>query len=271
VRRVIIATRDPNPQVTGGGAEFLAARGVDVDVGRLAAEARRVNEAWFHYVSTGRPWVMAKAACSLDGKIATVGGESQWLTGEAARGLGHRLRHRVDAIMVGIGTVLADNPQLTTRRPRGRGKDPIRVVLDSRLRLPLTARLLNLDSDAPTWVATTSQAPPDAVQALEDKGAQVLVLPEDRGRVSLPALLEDLGARQVQSLLVEGGAETLGAFFDQRLVNQFYFFYAPKILGGQLAPGMVGGRGIIHLGEAHIARNLSVRRVGGDLLVSGYL
>ena len=121
VRRVIIAARDPNPQVTGGGAEFLAARGVEVHEGLLAAEAQRLNEAWLHYVNTGRPWVMAKAACSLDGKIATVGGESQWLTGEAARALGHRLRHRVDAIVVGIGTVLADDPQLTTRRPRGPG------------------------------------------------------------------------------------------------------------------------------------------------------
>ncbi|PIU53537.1 MAG: riboflavin biosynthesis protein RibD [Deltaproteobacteria bacterium CG07_land_8_20_14_0_80_60_11] len=271
VRRVVIAARDPNPQVTGGGAEFLAARGVDVHEGLLAAEARRLNEAWFHYVNTGRPWVMAKAACSLDGKIATVGGESQWLTGEAARALGRRLRHRVDAIIVGIGTVLADDPQLTTRLPRGQGKDPIRVVLDSRLRLPLTARLLNLDSEAPTWVATTSQAPPETIRALEARGAQVLMLPGDAGRVSLPALLEELGTRQVQSLLVEGGAETLGAFFDQKLVHQFNFFYAPKILGGQLATGMVGGHGIIHLGEAHIARDLRVRRVGGDLLVSGYL
>jgi diaminohydroxyphosphoribosylaminopyrimidine deaminase / 5-amino-6-(5-phosphoribosylamino)uracil reductase len=271
VRRVIIAARDPNPQVTGGGAEFLASRGVEVDMGLLAAEARRLNEAWFHYIKTGRPWVVVKAACSLDGKIATVGGESQWLTGEAARALGHRLRHRVDAIMVGIGTVLADDPQLTTRRPRGRAKDPMRIVLDSRLRLPLTSRLLHLDSQAPTWVATTSQAPPDTIRALEAQGAQVLVLPAEAGRVSLGALLAELGARQVQSLLVEGGAETLGTCFDKRLVNQFYFFYAPKILGGQKAPGMVGGNGIVHLGQTHIARDLSVRRVGVDLLVSGYL
>jgi len=273
VRRVIIAARDPNPQVTGGGAEFLASQGVDIVMGVLETEARRLNEAWLHYVNTGRPWVVAKAACSLDGKIATVGGESQWLTGEAARAVGRRLRHRLDAIIVGIGTVLADNPQLTTRRPRGQGagRDPIRVVLDSRLRLPLTSRLLHLDSQAPTWVATTSQAPPETIRALETRGAQVLVLPADAGRVSLAALLEELGTRQVQSLLVEGGAETLGAFFDQKLVHQFNFFYAPKILGGQRAPGMVGGHGIIHLGQAHIAKNLSVRRVGGDLLVSGYL
>ena len=124
VRRVIIATPDPNPQVTGGGAEFLAAQGVDITMGVLEPEARRLNEAWLHYVNTGRPWVMAKAACSLDGKIATVGGESQWLTGEAARALGHRLRHRVDAMVVGIGTVLADDPQLTTRRPGARARTP---------------------------------------------------------------------------------------------------------------------------------------------------
>jgi diaminohydroxyphosphoribosylaminopyrimidine deaminase/5-amino-6-(5-phosphoribosylamino)uracil reductase len=271
VGRVVIATRDPNPRVTGGGADYLAAQGVEVAVGLLEAEARRLNEAWFHFVETGRPWVIAKAACSLDGRIATVGGESQWLTGPAARTLGHRLRHRVDAIVVGIGTVLADDPQLTTRLPRGRGKDPIRVVLDSRLRLPLTARMLHLDSEAPTWVATTSQAPSETIRTLEGTGAQVLVLPGDAGRVSLPALLLKLGARQVQSLLVEGGAETLGAFFDERLVNQFYFFYAPKILGGQKAPGAVGGQGVIHLGEAHIVRDLKVRRLGGDLLVSGYL
>jgi diaminohydroxyphosphoribosylaminopyrimidine deaminase / 5-amino-6-(5-phosphoribosylamino)uracil reductase len=269
IRRVIIASPDPNPQVTGGGAGFLADQGVEVELGGLDAEARRLNEAWFHWVNTGRPWVIAKAACSLDGKIATAGGDSQWITGEAARLQGHRLRHRVDAMVVGIGTALADDPQLTTRLPRGR--DPIRIVLDSRLRLPLTARLLNLDSAAPTWVACTDQASPEKRRALEARGAQVLALPEDAGRVSLPALLKLLGARQVQSLLVEGGAEVLGAFFDQRLVHQFYFFYGPKILGGQKAAGMVGGQGIMHLGEAHIARDLKVRRLGADLMLSGYL
>ncbi len=271
VERVIIATRDPNPRVTGGGVEVLTARGVKVSVGLLAAEARRLNEVWFHWVDTGRPWVIAKAACSLDGKIATVTGESQWLTGEASRTLGHRLRHWVDAIVVGIGTVLADDPQLTTRLPRGPGRDPIRIVLDSRLRLPLSSRVLHLDSEAPTWVACTSQAPAANRQALKGPGVEVLVLPPHAGKVPLPALLDLLGTRQVQSLLVEGGAETLGAFFDQGLVNQFYFFYAPKILGGRKAPGLVGGQGITHLGEAHIARNLKVRRLGTDLLVSGYL
>lgn len=271
ISRVIIATRDSNPRVAGGGVEFLRSRGVSVEVGLLEEEARRLNEAWFHWMETGRPWVMVKAACSLDGKIATAGGESQWLTGEAARALGHRLRHRVDAIVVGIGTVLADDPQLTTRLPRGPGRDPIRLVLDSTLRLPLSARLLHLDSPAPTWVATTGQAPPAKRRALEDLGARVLVLPEAAGRVSLPGLLEFLGAQQVQSLLVEGGAEVLGAFFDQKLVHLFRFFYAPTILGGRAALGVVGGLGVDRLKEAQRAQNLEIRRVGEDFLVSGYL
>jgi diaminohydroxyphosphoribosylaminopyrimidine deaminase/5-amino-6-(5-phosphoribosylamino)uracil reductase len=179
----------------------------------------------------------------------------------------------VDAILVGINTVLADDPQLTARLPRGPSRDPIRLVLDSRLRLPLTARLLHLDSQAPTWVACTSQAPKEKIRAIKELGVEVLVFPpesQEAGRVPLNPLLALLGKQQVQSLLVEGGAETLGAFFDQRQVNQFYFFYAPKILGGRQAPGAVGGQGVIHLGETHIAKNLSIRRVGGDLLVSGY-
>ena len=271
VRRVIIAARDPNPYVAGGGGEYLASRGVSVETGLLAAEAQRLNEAWFHWVNTGRPWVIAKAACSLDGKIATATGESQWITGEAARLWGHRWRHRVDAIVAGINTVLADDPQLTTRLPRGRGKDPIRVVLDSRLRLPEQARLLHLDSAAPTWVACTEQAPAAKIRFLERLGAEVLVLPVESGRVSLTALLQLLGARQVQSLLVEGGAEVLGSFFDQKLVRMFHFFYAPKFLGGRSAPGVLGGQGVSRLNDAPQASRLTIRRLGADLLVSGYL
>jgi diaminohydroxyphosphoribosylaminopyrimidine deaminase/5-amino-6-(5-phosphoribosylamino)uracil reductase len=274
VRRVIIAGLDPNPQVTGGGAAYLAAHGVEVEVGLLEAQARRLNEAWWKWVTTGLPLVIAKAACSLDGKIATSTGESQWLTGEKARTYGHRLRHQVDAILVGVGTVVADDPQLTARLIRGRGKDPIRIILDSRLRLPLTARLLNLDSPAPTWVACTEKAPKEKIKAIKKQGAEVLVLPQESpesGWVALKPLLAQLGKRQVQSLLVEGGAETLGAFFDQRLVDKFYFFYAPKFLGGQGAPSVLGGRGVTHLKDAPQTRDLTIRRLGADLLISGYL
>jgi|UniRef100_A0A7C5EN69 diaminohydroxyphosphoribosylaminopyrimidine deaminase/5-amino-6-(5-phosphoribosylamino)uracil reductase len=270
VRRVVVATLDPNPAVTGGGAEFLRKNGIQVDLGLLASEARRLNEAWFKWLETGLPFVIAKAACSLDGKVATTTGDSQWLTGELARAFGHHLRHACDAILVGVGTVLADDPQLTTRLPRRRGKDPIRVVLDSRLRLPLTARLLHLKSSAPTWIATTSAAPPDKIKALEGLRAEVLVLPAEEGQVALKPLLRELGRRQVQSLLVEGGPEVLGSFFDQRLVDKFYFFYAPKILGGREAYPAVAGRGAARLIEAPQLTNLSIRRLGPDLMVSGY-
>jgi diaminohydroxyphosphoribosylaminopyrimidine deaminase/5-amino-6-(5-phosphoribosylamino)uracil reductase len=240
-------------------------------MGLLIDEARRLNEAWFTWATRGTPFVIAKAACSLDGKIATRTGDSQWLTGEAARAFGHRLRHATDAILVGVGTVLADDPQLTTRLPRGRTKDPIRVVLDSRLRLPLNARLLHLDSPAPTWIATTATAPRDKIQALEAEGATVLKWPAAGERVALASLLEELGRRRVQSLLVEGGASVLGAFFDQGLVDKFYFFYAPKFLGGQEALSVIGGAGAARLAEARQARDLSLRRLGPDLLVYGYI
>jgi diaminohydroxyphosphoribosylaminopyrimidine deaminase/5-amino-6-(5-phosphoribosylamino)uracil reductase len=273
IKKVVMATRDPNPQVTGGGADFLVSRGVKTEVGLLGAQARRLNEAWFKWVATGRPWVIAKAACSLDGKIATYTGESQWLTGEAARAFGHRLRHQADAILVGLNTLLSDDPQLTTRLPGRRGKDPVRVILDSRLGLPLTARVLHLDSPAPTWLACTGEGAKDKkkVKALKELDAEVLVLPGEDGRVALQPLLRFLGRRQVQSVLVEGGAETLGSFFDQRLVDQFFFFYAPLFLGGKTAPGPLAGRGVAHLADALPARDLTLRRLDPDLLISGYL
>jgi diaminohydroxyphosphoribosylaminopyrimidine deaminase/5-amino-6-(5-phosphoribosylamino)uracil reductase len=326
--RVVIATRDPNPKVSGGGIEYLKQKGVQVETGLLADEARRLNEAWFKWVETGFPLVIAKAACSLDGRVATVAGESQWITGEASRAFGHKLRHACDAILVGLGTVLADDPQLTCRLPargkklsggkgqgsqtpalspkpplptpyesstgilpvknveqpppaalsenrkpetRNRTSDPIRIVLDSRLRIPLTARVLHLDSPAPTWIATTKAAPLDKVRAVSDLGAEVLLLPEENGRVALRPLLQLLGERRVQSALVEGGPEVLGAFFDQRLVDKFYFFYAPKVLGGQGAYPAVAGKGVTRLNDVIVARDLTIRRLGPDFLVSGYL
>ena len=271
VGRVVAATPDPNRRVTGGGAKYLMGQGIQVEMGLLAGEVRRLNESWYKWVESGLPFVVAKAACSLDGKIATRTGDSQWLTGEAARAFGHRLRHATDAILVGVGTVLADDPQLTTRLPRRRSSDPIRVVLDSRLRLPLNARLLHLDSPSPTWIATTTAAPPDKIQALEAQDATVIVLPEEGERVGLAPLLKELGRRQVQSLLVEGGAEILGAFFDQNLVDKFYFFYAPKFLGSRESLSVIGGAGAGSLAEARQARDLTLRRVGPDFLVCGYI
>lgn len=271
IRRVVIANADPNPHVQGGGAAFLQSQGLQVESGLLEEEGRRLNGAFFKAVTTGRPWVIAKAAASLDGKTATRNRDAYWITSEPARALGHRLRHQVDAILVGIGTVLADDPQLTARLPRGKSKDPIRIILDSHLRIPPTAQVLTQKSTAPTWIACTKTAPAEKISALQKVGVEVLVLPSLDRKVDLTALLATLGQRQVQSLLVEGGAGVHGAFFDEKLVDQFYFFYAPKIIGGQAAPGVIAGQGISQMSEAMAAREVQIRRLGPDLLVQGYL
>ncbi len=271
IARVVIANADPNPRVTGGGADFLRQQGLQVEMGLLAEAGQKLNEAFFKAMTTGRPWVIAKAAASLDGKIATHTNDSHWITGPAARAWVHRLRHRVDAILVGVGTILADDPQLTTRLPRGQGKDPVRIVLDSRLRLPLTAQVLHLQSAAPTWIACTEAAPPDMRAALEALGATCLVLPSRQGRVDLEALLALLGQRRVQSLLVEGGAEVHGAFFEAGLIDKFHLFLAPKLIGGRQAPGVLGGQGMARLASAPQVRDLTIRRFAQDILISGYL
>lgn len=278
VTEVHIATLDPNPRVAGRGRRRLAEAGIRVVVGEGASDARALNEDFARWITTGRPLVTAKFACSLDGRIATRTGDSRWITGPEAREEVHRLRDQIDAILVGVGTVLADDPQLTVRlggcaRPP---RNPWRIVLDSTCRTPAVARLLapgaaaGRDDDRVT-VFTTERAPAERRAALEAAGAEVRVLPADHGRVSLPALLDDLGRRKVTGLLVEGGATVHGAFFDAGLVDLVVAFIAPIVIGGRDAPGAVGGRGPAALAEARRLLDTQVRLVGADTLVSGYL
>jgi diaminohydroxyphosphoribosylaminopyrimidine deaminase/5-amino-6-(5-phosphoribosylamino)uracil reductase len=269
--RVVIANSDPNPQVTGGGAAYLREKGLIVDFGLMAEAGRKLNEFFFKAATKGLPFVIAKAAASLDGKIATHTSDSHWITGPKARVWAHRLRHQVDAILVGVGTILADNPRLTTRLPGGKGKDPTRIILDSRLRLPLSAQVLTQKSAAPTWIVCTNVAPPEKMAAVRSLGAEVIQIPSLNSRVDLQALLTLLGERRIQSLLVEGGAEVHGAFFEARLVDKFHLFLAPKFIGGRQAPGILGGQGIASLNQAPLARDLSIHRLGPDILIIGYL
>jgi diaminohydroxyphosphoribosylaminopyrimidine deaminase / 5-amino-6-(5-phosphoribosylamino)uracil reductase len=271
IYRVVIANLDPNPRVTGGGAAFLRNQGLIVDQGLLAKAGQKLNEFFFKAITTGSPFVIAKAAASLDGKIATRTNDSRWITGDKARLWGHRLRHQVDAILVGVGTVVADDPQLTTRLPLGKGRDPIRIILDSRLRLPLTAQVLTRKSTAPTWIVCTNAAPPEKMAAIQALGAEIILAPSLDNRVDLAALLPLLGQRRVQSLLVEGGAEVHGSFFAAGLVDKFHLFLAPKFIGGRQAPGILGGQGIDRLAEAPVARDLSIHHLDLDILISGYL
>jgi len=273
IARVHIATLDPNPLVDSQGVAELREAGIDVDVGEGEEEARELYESFFHHVTKGLPFVTAKFAATLDGKIATHTGNSQWITGEDARQRVHMLRRWSDAIMVGIGTVLADDPQLTARWPVGdaadAGRQPLRIVVDSKGRTPPTARLLH--EPGATIIATTAAADERKLSVLQREGAEILILPEVEGTVYLPALMRVLGRREITSVLVEGGGTLLGSFFDARLVDKLIAFIAPVIIGGRNAPSPVGGKGVGLVSQASRLHRVRVERLGEDLMVTGYL
>jgi diaminohydroxyphosphoribosylaminopyrimidine deaminase/5-amino-6-(5-phosphoribosylamino)uracil reductase len=273
VRDVRVATLDPNPRVAGNGVRLLHEAGIPAAIGEGAAAARALNEDFAVWITTGRPHVTAKFACSLDGRIATRTGDSRWITGPEARAEVHLLRDRVDAILAGVGTVLADDPELTTRiaRPARPTKNPGRVVLDSTCRTPLPARLLQMASGDRVAVYTTERAPADRRRALEDAGAVVRVLPSSDGRVPIEAVLADLGRERVTSVLVEGGATVHGAFFDAGLVDRVLAFVAPVVIGGRDAPGAVAGHGPALLRDTHRLLDPEVRLAGVDTLIAGSL
>jgi diaminohydroxyphosphoribosylaminopyrimidine deaminase/5-amino-6-(5-phosphoribosylamino)uracil reductase len=260
VRRVVISMIDPDDRMRGAGIQALRSAGVETVVGVHEARARRLNEFYVKHRLTGRPFVTAKFAMSLDGKIATRTGESRWITGKDARDHAHRLRHEHDAVLVGINTVIADDPQLTTRLNLEEARQPLRVVVDSQLRIRQSARVVGEN----TVIATT--------RAGRMGAAEVLRLPADKeGRVSLPALLDELGNRNVISLLVEGGSEVHAAFFAQGLVDKVFAYIAPSLIGGHDAPGPLGARGIEHLTEAISLRDMDMTRLGDDLMINAYV
>jgi diaminohydroxyphosphoribosylaminopyrimidine deaminase/5-amino-6-(5-phosphoribosylamino)uracil reductase len=269
IKRVIVAVRDPNPLVNGEGIARLQEAGIEVVLGVLEEEAKKLNEPFFKFITTGRPFVLLKLALTLDGKIATRTGDSKWISGERSRELVHRLRNRYAAVLVGINTVLRDNPQLTVRREGTRTKDPLRMILDSRGRIPLEATVLNLDSEAPTVVATTERMPKEKEEALFAGGARVWRLGSRDGKVDLNGLITKLGEEGIDSLLVEGGATVAAAFLEAGLVDKVVFFIAPKIVGG---PGItIGGEGVERIAEAWQLKNISVRMLDGDVVYEGYL
>jgi len=268
ISRVVIGCKDPNP-VAQGGADFLRAQGLSVVTGVLERECAELCRFFLKAVKTGVPWVIAKAAMSLDGRIATYTGDSKWITGEAARRYGHRLRNIVDAILVGRGTVEADDPALTCRI-RG-GRDPARIVLDTMLSLSPERKIFNLDSPAPTIVACGPSAPKDKEETLLKKGVRVWRLPEEQGCVSLAALLSRMQKEGLLSLLVEGGAGVHGSFFDKGLVDEVYLFYGPVIIGGEQAQPAIGGIGAERLSQALWLKDFSYRRLGESFLIHGVL
>ena len=270
VQRVVMAAQDPNPKVSGGGLARLRDAGIEVAVGVGEAEARRLNETFWHYMQTQRPFVTLKCAVTLDGKIATRTGASRWITGAAARERGHRLRHAADAILVGSGTALQDDPQLTTRLSDGGGVNPLRIVVDSALRLPLSAQLATARRDCRTLVATGEGAPRDKQRQLENQGVEILRLPSYAdGRVNLEALLAELGARGVADLLVEGGATLSAALLQRRLVDKLVVFIAPKIIGGD-GINVVAAFGVETMADALQLHGMKSQSVGEDVMLEAY-
>lgn len=268
VKRVVVAMIDPNRNVAGGGVKAMQAAGIEVVTGVLEAGARRLNEAYIKHITTGMPFVTLKIAQTLDGKIAIASGKSQWITGEKAREEGHRLRDHHDAILVGINTVLKDNPSLTTRIPKGR--DPVRIIVDSTLRIPLTAKVLIQKSSAKTIIATLASAPEANVNKLRNAGTEVLIVKDVKGRVDLRDLMKKLGKRDITSVLIEGGAEVNASALKSRLVDKVVMFIAPMLMGGTNSLCAIGGVSPKTLGRAIRLHGVTFRFAGQDVMVEGY-
>ncbi len=262
IGRVVVATSDPNPEVRGKGVKALREAGLEVEVGVLEEEAKELNEAYFKWREEGVPFVTLKWAQSIDGRIATQKGDSRWISSEEARRLAHRLRARNDAVLVGIRTVLADDPQLTVREARGR--NPLRVVVDSRLKTPLKARVL--DSSAPTLIVTTRGADPGKMRALEER-AEVLVIEGKDGRVDLGGLLRKLARRAITSVLVEGGGQIITSFLREGLWDRILVITSPLLIGKGV--DAVGNLGVSSLKEAKGIRVKRMRRLGRDWVLEG--
>ena len=267
VKRVVVAALDPNPKHDGRGLKVLRRAGIRVESGLLAVEAAAMNEAFNKWVTTGMPFVIAKAAMSLDGKIATRTGDSKWITSEAARREAHKLRAGVDAVMVGANTVIRDNPQLTVRHGV-RGKQPWRVVVDARGRTPPSAKLFNVTHRKRTIVLTTKLAPVRWRRHLALLGTDVVIIKKTERRVDLQAALRALGEMNVTSVLVEGGSELLGSFFDARMVDKVALFYAPVVIGGRDAAMVVAGEGAATVGKAVRLTDCCWRQIGKNEMLA---
>lgn len=270
LRRVVIGMKDPNPHVAGCGCEFLRDRGIQVVTGVLEKQCQRLNEAFIKFISANRPFVISKSALTLDGWTATSTGHSKWITSKKSRDFVHRLRDQVDAVMVGIGTVLTDDPRLTTRLEKKSAKDPKRIILDTNLRTPITAKIVNHDSSEDTYLVVDEKLSMDRRSSFLKKGIKLILNPTKNGRIDLPVLLDHLAQISVSSLLVEGGANILGSFIKENMIDKFYIFKSPKILGGDDGIPLAAGHGAKKMDESISLTDLNCQRFGDDILITGY-
>jgi len=271
IKNVIIGMTDPNPLVSGKGVAKLRKAGIGVESGILEEECRKLNEVYIKYITRKTPFVILKVAATLDGNIATRTGDSRGITCGKSLRVVHQLRDQVDAIMVGIGTVKADDPLLTTRLQRKTGKDPIRIIVDSSLSISPRAKVFDRGSEAGVIVATTNRASLRKKEHLEKMGARIISVASKGGAVSLKPLMRALGKLEVTSILLEGGTRLITSALNEDIVDKIFFFYAPKILGGRLAHGITAGKGVDKIRQAVKVRDLTVKKCGDDVLVEGYL
>lgn len=271
IKRVVVATKDPNPDVAGGGLEFLRQHGIDVEVGVCEDDAKKLNEVFNKYIITKRPFVASKCAITLDGRIATRTFDSKWITCSESRIFVHGLRHAYDAIMVGVTTIIHDDPSLTTRLEDQESIDPVRIILDTRLSIPENAKILQLDSIAETLIITGDSILKEKKDRIEKKGAKVIELPLKEGLIDFEQLIAYLGKIGITSLLIEGGSRVHGSAFKAGIVDKIYFFYGPKILGGDDGSPVCKGTGPALMRDAISVSNIKVRQFGDDVMVEGYL
>lgn len=269
IKRVVIGMVDPNPLVSGKGVKKLQEAGIDVTVGILEDECKKLNEVFIKYITKKKPFVVLKTAMSLDGKISTASGESKWITDKEARENVHTLRNELTAIMIGIDTVIIDNPELTCRIPNGR--NPIRIVVDSKLRIPYDSKILETAKKFKTIIATTEKASKEKIHKLKDLGIIVIETKSKNEKVDLKDLMLKLGKQNIDSILLEGGSTLNYSALESGIVDKILVYIAPKIIGGIKSKTPVGGSGISNLKDAFKVRELSTSIIGKDILLQGYI
>ncbi|MDF2879322.1 MAG: riboflavin biosynthesis protein RibD [Clostridia bacterium] len=271
IGKVVVAMEDPNPEVAGRGIDILRQHGIEVVTGVLEQESRQQNEIFLKYITTNLPFCILKTAMTLDGKTATQSGDSKWITSEGARAYVHQVRHRVAGIMVGIGTIIQDDPLLNTRLEEGGGSDPIRIIADSHAKIPLESKVLNISSKAQTIIVTTEFAEKEKLKKLKDKGAEIIVTPLINKGVDLKYLMKKLGERKIDSVLLEGGSTLNYSALEARIIDKINIFIAPKLIGGREAKTPIGGVGKMLMKDAVSVKDINIRSFEPDMMIEGYL
>ncbi len=271
IREIYIGTKDPNPLVSGKGIRHLRKNGISVHVNYLRKECEKLNEVFIKYIKTGRPFVILKSGLSLDGKIAVNSGQSKWITGSQARKKVHEIRDQVDSIIIGARTILKDNPSLTTRLNGKKGKHPIRVILDNEVIVPLTSKVFKNAKSQQVIYVTSKKVSSLRQKKLDALGVKTWVVSEKNNGVDLKKLINRIGKNGISSVLIEGGGEVNASALNEKIADKVVWFIAPKIIGGNSAPGVVGGKGVKNLNQAFLLKDLNFSPLGNDWMVEGYL